>query len=276
MGAQCLQVGGKDRVGAEQALDAHRGGDVGEPQQVAEVRDGQHQHSEHAVGAVDQREAFLLPQLDRGDPGRREGLSGRILAAAGIGDHTLSGNRECAVGQRGEVARAAKAAVLVHNRGEARIQQRCIGLHGDLTNAGPAGGQGGQPEQHQRADHFGLDRWSGAGRVAADEAGLELSAQIGRDVPGGKRAEAGGHAVVRLSVGGQRLDDLAAVLHCRHGLGRHQDRRSPPGDSDHFVGRQRASPDGNGRAGGCPAPVGVGVGRSEGGHPYLPALGTGL
>jgi hypothetical protein len=33
-----------------------------------------------------------------------------------------------------------------------------------------------------------------------------------RDVPGGQRAEAGGDAVVRLVIGGQGLDHLAAAL----------------------------------------------------------------
>ncbi len=46
-----------------QALDAHRGGDVGDLEQVTQVVDGEHEHAEHAVGAVDEGEALLLGEL---------------------------------------------------------------------------------------------------------------------------------------------------------------------------------------------------------------------
>jgi hypothetical protein len=62
---QGLQVGGEHPVGGELTLDAHRGGDVGGLQQHPQVGDRQHQHAEHPVGAVDQREPFLGLQLDR-------------------------------------------------------------------------------------------------------------------------------------------------------------------------------------------------------------------
>ena len=53
------QVGGEGAVGAEQRLDRHRGRDVGEPEQRAEVVEREHEHAEDAVGAVDEREALL-------------------------------------------------------------------------------------------------------------------------------------------------------------------------------------------------------------------------
>ena len=55
--------------------------------------------------------------------------------------------------------------------------------------------------------------------MAADEAGLQLSTQLGRDVPGGQRAEAGRDAVMRLGVVGERFDNLAAVPHRCDGFG---------------------------------------------------------
>ena len=58
--AQRVQVGGEDVVGAEQALDAHRRRDVGDLEQQAQVGDGQDEHAEHAVGAVDEGQALLL------------------------------------------------------------------------------------------------------------------------------------------------------------------------------------------------------------------------
>ena len=55
--------------GAVQAFDGHRGGNIGDLRQILQVSDGQAQHAEHAVGAVDQRQAFFFFQLERGDAG---------------------------------------------------------------------------------------------------------------------------------------------------------------------------------------------------------------
>ncbi len=68
--AQRVQVLREDAVGAEQALDAHRRRDVGGREQRAQVVDGQDEHAEHPVRAVDQREPFLLVQRDRVRPPR--------------------------------------------------------------------------------------------------------------------------------------------------------------------------------------------------------------
>jgi hypothetical protein len=62
--AQCLQVVGEHPVGTELRLHAHRGGDVGGAQQPVQIGQRQHQHAEHAVGAVDQRQPFLLGEYD--------------------------------------------------------------------------------------------------------------------------------------------------------------------------------------------------------------------
>ena len=84
LGAEGLQVGGEHAVGAEQALDAHRGGDVGGREQLAQVGDREHEHAEHPVGAVDQREALLLAQLDRLQTGLAQRLGGVDAAAARV------------------------------------------------------------------------------------------------------------------------------------------------------------------------------------------------
>ena len=79
--AQLLQVGGEHAVGAEQALDAHRGRDVGGREQLAQVGDREHEHAEHPVGAVDQREALLLAQLDGLQAGGAQRVGGGAPAA---------------------------------------------------------------------------------------------------------------------------------------------------------------------------------------------------
>ena len=63
--SQRHQVGGERTIGRHQCLDAHRRGDVGGAHEHVEIGERQHQHPEHAVGAVDQRQPFLGPQRDR-------------------------------------------------------------------------------------------------------------------------------------------------------------------------------------------------------------------
>ena len=64
MRAQRLDVRREHPVRAEQGLDADRRRDVGEPQQQPQVVARQDEHPEHAVGPVEQREPFLLRELD--------------------------------------------------------------------------------------------------------------------------------------------------------------------------------------------------------------------
>ena len=71
--AHADEVGGERPVGAEQRLRRHRPGDVGDAQQHIEVGEGQDEHAEHPVGAVDERQALLGPQRERFDAGGREG-----------------------------------------------------------------------------------------------------------------------------------------------------------------------------------------------------------
>jgi hypothetical protein len=67
--AQRLQVGGERPVGAEQPLDRHRRSDVGESGERTQIVQREAEHAEDAVGAVDQRQALLRPQLHRSQAG---------------------------------------------------------------------------------------------------------------------------------------------------------------------------------------------------------------
>jgi hypothetical protein len=53
------QVAGERPVSAEEALDAHGRRDVRCAQQVGEISAGEHEHAQHPVGAVHEREPFL-------------------------------------------------------------------------------------------------------------------------------------------------------------------------------------------------------------------------
>ena len=123
------------------------------------------------------------------------------------------------------------------------VQHRRVGLRRLDPHARAAGGERREPQQHQRARDLALDLGPAARGVAADQAALELRAPLGRDVQRGERAEAGGHAVVRVGVGGQRLDDRAAARDRLERLRRQLDPRIVPRDRDHLVARRRTDPD---------------------------------
>ena len=84
MRAQRLQVGGEYAVVAEHAFHAHRGGDIRGLEQQAQIGDGHTQHAEHAVGAVDQRQSFLLFQIDGRDAGRTQRFAAADLEPSAL------------------------------------------------------------------------------------------------------------------------------------------------------------------------------------------------
>ena len=97
-------------------LGGHRGGNVGEREQLAEVGEREDEHPEDAVGAVDQREALLRPEDRRLDPGRRKRLRGRPSLTARVEHLALADQRQRAVRKRREVTAGAERAVLGNDR----------------------------------------------------------------------------------------------------------------------------------------------------------------
>ena len=237
------EVGGEDRIGAELALDRHRGGDVGRVEQHREVVEREQQHPEHAVGAVDEGEALLLAQHERLDAGRGQRVGRRNEVARGVAHVALAHRGERDVRERGEVARAAERAVLADDRGDAGVEHRGVGLHDDRAHAGVAGGERLQAQQLQRAHDLALDLGAGAGGVRADEARLQLGAALGGDERGGERAEAGRDAVVRLGVVGEAFDERAGCRDPRERGGVEFDAGAVAGDGDDVLGAQGCGAD---------------------------------
>ena len=196
-GRSCLQVGGEDGVGAELGLDAHGRADVGGRSRRRRSREASaSMPSIPSVPLIRARPSFSCSATGV-IPAAASASRGRAQFAGRVAHHALAHGRQRAVRQRGQVSRAAQRAVLVDDRGESGVEQGGVGLGGLQPHAGAAGGQGRQPQQHQRTDDLALDLRSGAGRVRADQAALQLRPGLDRDVPGGQRAEAGGDAVVR-------------------------------------------------------------------------------
>ena len=128
--------------------------------------------------------------LMRARPSFSSSSTGRMPAAArasAAGIRSPSASRhvalahegECAVRQGGEVAGAAERAVLVDDRGDAGVQHRDVGGQRLLADAGAAGGERRDAQQHQRPHDLALDLGAGAGGVRADEGALQLVA-LGR------------------------------------------------------------------------------------------------
>lgn len=234
------EVGRERRVRAEQRLDARRGRDVGRREQGPQVVQREREHAEHAVRAVDEREALLLAQREGCDPGRGEGVGGRHEGSRRVADLALPECGERDVRERCEVARAPERAELPHHRGDPGVEHRGVRLRDDGARPGAPGRQGREPQELERPHDLALDLRPRSRRVRPHEAQLELRAPLDRDVAPRERPEPGRDAVVRAVVVREPLDDGAAR---RHRLDRRvgePDARAVPRDVDHVVDRQRA------------------------------------
>lgn len=234
--ADVMQLGGEDLVGAEQRLEGEGRGDVGGLVEGVEVGQGHDQHAEHAVGAVEEGEAFLLAQLDGLYAVLGEEHTGRTYDSVGALRVALAHQRQGAVGERCEVAGAAEGSVLVHDRGDARVQDVGHGLRDGGAYAGPSRADGLEPQEHQGAYDFPLDARAHPGGVRAHDVALELGAHLGADVPGRQGAEPGGHPVHGFRLGRQRVHDFASGSERRHGVLGELDARSAARHGEH-VGR---------------------------------------
>ena len=201
-----------------------------------EVVEGQQQHPEHAVRAVDQREALLGGQGERLDRRGGQRLARRHALARRRPDLALADQRQAAVSERSQVAARAERAVLGDHGVEPCRKQRKHRLRHDRTRARAAHGQRARAQEHHRAHGLALDGRAHAGRVRADQRALKLLAPLRRDPGAGERAEPGRDAVDRLVRAGQALHHRRALLHGGPRLVRQPRRNSVAGDGDN-IGR---------------------------------------
>ena len=211
--AQGLEVGGEGAVGAEQGLDAHGARQVGHLQQAPEVGQGQHEHAEDAVGPVDQGQALLGPEDDRGQPGRGQRVGGGPQRAVGVAHLTLADEHQRGLGQGRQVTARPERAVLVDDRRQAGVEEGQQPVRHLRPGARAPHGQAAGPQQDHGPDHLPLDLGTHAGGVGADERQLQLGRPLDRDARGGQRAEAGRHAVDGLVGGEEPLDQRRARRH---------------------------------------------------------------
>ena len=156
------------------------------------------QHAEHAVGAVDQREALLGAAASSGSmPGRARAPrppGAASPSASSTSPSPISTSAQCASGARSPLA--PERAVLGHDRRDAGVEQR------EHRARRPPGRAPEQPIASVRARSSIIARTTSrstggahAGGVRADQRALQLLAALGRDRDVGQRAEAGRDAV---------------------------------------------------------------------------------
>ena len=173
-------------VGAEQRLDAHRGADVGDLDQQADVVDRQRQQHLHRLGAVDQGQPLLGGQHERLDALLGQQLGARPAAqvpVAAAAQPALADQRLGQVRELREVAGRADRPLAGDHRHQV-VGQQLEQLGRQLVAyAGVAAGQGPGPQQQQAAHHVVGQRLADPGAVRADQ-GRAASAR-GRPGPRG-------------------------------------------------------------------------------------------
>ena len=205
-----------------------------------------HEHPEHAVGAVDERQALLLLELDRRDagsrPGRRPPASARRRPSR-TSPSPMRASAQCESGARSPEHPSEPYSCTTGAM--PGVEHRHVGGQGLLADAGAPGRQGRDAQQHERPHDLALDLGAGAGGVRADQRALQLGALLDGDVPRGQRAEAGRDAVVRLGVVRQPADHLAGAPHLGQGLVGQAHRGTVARDPHDVLDAERAGADAN-------------------------------
>ena len=193
-------------------------------------------------------------------PAAARALAASVSSPSADAHLALAHGDQGAVRERGEVARAAERSVLAHDRRDAGVEDRGVGLGGLAAHAGASGHERREAQQHEGAHDLALDLGARSRGVRAHEARLQLRAAVVGDEGGREGAEAGRDAVVRLGVGGEPLDDRAARGDLVEGGRVELDGCPVPGHGDDLVDGQRSDADGDG------CRDGRGLGGRDGAH----------
>ena len=191
-----LQVIIKHAQATAEPFHRHGGGNIRDLRQAREVMNSQAQHAQHAVSAIDQRQALFFFQHQGFDAMIGQGVGGGDDGAVGTHAHKpLAHERQGAVRQRGQIPRAAQRPVLMHHRSDSDVEHGSIGGRHHWAHTRAARGQGGQAQQHQGAHNLALHLGAATRSVGTHEAALQLGAKILGNVTAGQRAETGGNTV---------------------------------------------------------------------------------
>ena len=232
-------------VGAEKRFRRHRGCDVGRPEQPLRVRAREHEHAEHPVGAVDQREAFFGLEPHRLQLRGLERLRRRPARAFFVEHLALTHQRKADMGERGQVPAAADRSVSWHERSHAGVEEGDERLGDQRAHPRHAHRERAGSQQHGGPDNLRLDRRADASRVGADQRQLQLRLAKGRHASAGKGPKAGRDSVDRIARAGRALDAGPAALHLLARAGRQGDLLTLAGNGHDLVLGQTGAAEGD-------------------------------
>ena len=197
-------------------------------QQAIDVGEGEHEHPEDPVGAVDERQALLRAEHRRLDPRGRQRLGRprrRSPAASNTSPSPISASAQCASGARSPLAPSEPCSGTTGSSPAASIASIVSASTGRAPGAAHRQRAGAQ--EHHRPHHLALDRRAHAGGVRAHQRPLQLGPAVGRDPRLRERAEAGRDPVGGLVGGGEPRDDRRRLVHRRAGLVARAGARAP-------------------------------------------------
>ncbi len=197
---------------AHERIERHCAGDVSQADEAASARHGKRADSDHGLGAIEQRQAFLGGKRKRLEAGALQGFSaGDTLAV--VEGFAFADDDESEMGERSKIAAGAHGAFLRDDGMDLGIEQANEQLGElDARTAESLGEHVGA--KHQHGARFGLaERLAHAAGMAADQIGLELGEMVAGDADVSQLAKAGVDAVDGLPRGNDALDEGAARGH---------------------------------------------------------------
>ncbi len=190
---------------AFQCIDRQRsGGDGGGEHPLAGKQGIERERTRH-LRAVDQRKAFLGPELERLHAELRKRSIGGHDRACDI-DAALAHQRRGHVRERGEIARRADAALRRNDRHGVLVEQRLQRLDHQRPNARIAAAEAEQLQDDHQPRDMARQRIAEAGAVRQDEVGLKLGKALVGNARVGEQAEPGVDAVDGFAAGDDAID----------------------------------------------------------------------
>ena len=220
---------GERHVRPEQRLDAHRRGhaDAVRTSRSASASRSAPMAPISCVPLSSARPSFA-PSVSGSRPASRRASERRHDLAAEL--HLAAADeRQREVGERREVAGGADAALLGHDRVDARPQEVEEPVDDQRPAAAVAERERVGPQQEHRADDLARERRARRRPRGSSAGSWSWPASLGVDERRGQVAEAGRHAVDDGALGDEGLDDVARLLHPLARVDVERDRRPVAG-----------------------------------------------
>jgi len=221
-GARRVQTREERAVGAAEALERQRAGDVGLGHQSLRRQEEQDAQGGHELCPLDQGEAFFWPQDEGRDAGADHRCISRHLCAL-VDGFPFTDHHQGEMRQRREVSAGAERPLRRDQRMDASADHLNEGVDDDRTHARIAAGQGiGTQDHHGTYGRFG-QRGADPRRVGADDVLLQLRSLERGDRYRAELVHAGRDAVHGPLVSDDVVDDGVGCFNAPARRGRQHD-----------------------------------------------------